>query len=111
MYIANSTADDLSAAYEKLYDARTKWREIGMQLKLDKDTLQCIDSETESHDHNSKCLRKMLTHRLEAVQCPLTWEMLCDCLRANTVGRNDVAEKIEQWMGEYFCVEQNHTSQ
>ena len=107
VYTANSTVDDLSTVYEKLHDACTKWHEIGMLLKVDKDTLQCIESKTESHDHNSKCLRKMLTHHLEAAQYSLTWKILCDCLRANTVGRNDVAEKIEQWMGEYFCVHQN----
>ena len=98
LYTANLTAKDLPTVYDNLYDARTKWREIGMQLKLDKDTLQCIESETESQDHNSKCLRKMLTHHLEAVECPLTWELLCDCLRSPTVSRNDVAEKIEQWL-------------
>ena len=80
-----------------------------MLLKVDKDTLQCIDSETESQDHHSKCLRKMLTHHLEAVQCPLTWELLCDCLRANTVSRYDVAEKIEQWLrGECLLYEPCH---
>ena len=87
--------------YQKLYDARTKWYEIGMQLNVDSETLSSIESETDSEDHHGKCLRKMLTRRLQAVNLPLTWTLLCGCLRAGTVGRNDAAEKIEKWKGEW----------
>ena len=89
------TSEDLPTILEKLLKARTKWFEIGMKLKLDIETLNCIETETEGHD---KCLRKMLIRRLQAVQGTLTWKLLCNCLRSPTVGRNDVANEIEGWI-------------
>ncbi len=86
--------DELLPLYDKLYDARTKWFDIGLNLNINNDDLSAINV------LNSKppeiCLREMLTERLHSGG-PLSWRDVCDCLRSSTVKRNDVAEKIEEW--------------
>ena len=90
------TIDDLQEVYVQLDDACTKWYNIGLALKLDVTALDKIESSKK--DDVSACLREMLKHRLQADSSPLTWGDLCDSLRCCTVGRNDVAEKIEKWV-------------
>ena len=85
------TADDLSTVYMKLYSARTRWFNIGILVKIDRTTLECI--RVRNRDDPDGCLREMLTHRLQA-EGPLTWRDLCNCLRSPIVGRDDVAEEI-----------------
>ncbi len=76
-----------------LFRARSKWENIGLELKIDAETLKCIKSHNkECHD---ACLHDMLMHRLEAVGS-LTWSLLCKCLRSPLVERNDVASEIEK---------------
>ena len=89
------TTDDLSTIINKLYKARTEWIDIGLYLRVDIDTLKSIGSRCQ--DHPKKCLREMLTHRLQSCG-PLTWRDLCDCLKSEPVGRNDVAQEIEEWL-------------
>ncbi len=84
--------NDLSTLYERLFIARNEWCDIGLKLKLSIESLNEIELKL-----NSKtCLRKMLAKRLEAVG-PLSWREVCACLRSPTVGRNDVADTIEEW--------------
>ena len=91
----NLTIDDLSALNEKLFQARTKWFEIGLSLNVDNETLKSIN--IRNHENPDKCLIEMLTHRVQAI-APLTWRTVCVCLRSPTVGRNDVAKGIEEEM-------------
>ncbi len=84
--------DDLSTLYERLFTARNEWCDIGLKLKLSIESLNEIELK-----HNSKtCLRKMLEKQLKTVG-PLSWREVCACLRFPTVGRNDVADIIEEW--------------
>ena len=87
--------DDLPTLYERLFPARAKWRNIGLKLKVEPDTLKAIASK---HNNPDDCLREMLTKRLQAVGS-LSWREVCNCLRSRIVDRNDVhvAEKIEEW--------------
>ncbi len=85
--------DDLPTLYERLFPARAKWRNIGLKLKVEPDTLEAIASK---HNNPDDCLREMLTKRLQAVGS-LSWREVCNCLRSPIVDRNDVAEKIEEW--------------
>ena len=82
--------------YVQLDDACTKWYNIGLALKLGPTALDKIKLSTE--DDVSASLREMLKHRLQACSSPLTWGDLCDSLKCHTVGRNDLAEKIEKWV-------------
>ena len=73
-----------------LYQARNKWRFIGLGLKVQSDDLEAIQ------DNNKKvedCLRCMLTKWLEKSENN-TWEAIVQVLRKRTVGRHDVASQI-----------------
>ena len=85
--------DDLQDVYTKLYEARGKWFEIGLALKLKFTILKAI--EIEQSNNQSDCLREMLAYRIQSGG-PLTWTDLCNCLRHPTIGRNDLATKPDQ---------------
>ena len=73
-----------------------QWCELGGALGLDIDTLSTINCD---HRHDVQtCLREMLTKRLQSGG-PLSWKVLCDCLKSPTVKRNDLATEIEQKIG------------
>ena len=74
-----------------------QWREFGGALGLDQDTLSAID--TDHRGNVQVCLREMLIKRLQ-IGHPLSWKILCDCLRSPTVKRGDVAAEIEQERGD-----------
>ena len=79
--------------YDKLHPARTEWFNIGLTLNLPIESLKEIDL---LHKQDPKtCLCTMLTRRLDAG--PLSWGEVCDCLRYPIVGRNNLAEAIEEW--------------
>ena len=84
--------DDLGDVYTKLYDARNKWFDIGLALKINYITLECIRSEKSD---TSDGLRRMLAHRIQSGG-PLTWTDLSGCLRHPTVERNDLANILDQ---------------
>ena len=90
------TLSDHQEVYERLFGVRVQWRELGGALGLDQDTLSAIDTK---HRGNAQvCLREMLTKRLQSGG-PLSWRVLCDCLKSPTVRRDDVAEEIERGKG------------
>ena len=91
------TTSDHQEVFERLVGVRVQWRELGGALGLDQDTLSAIDT-----DHRGKvkvCLCEMLTKRLQSGG-PLSWRVLCDCLRSPTVRRYDVAAEIERGTGD-----------
>ncbi|XP_064397672.1 uncharacterized protein LOC135344400 isoform X3 [Halichondria panicea] len=84
---------DMRTLYDKLHPARTEWFNIGLTLNLPIESLKEIDL---LHKQDPKtCLCTMLTRRLDAG--PLSWGEVCDCLRYPIVGRNNLAEAIEEW--------------
>ena len=85
------TQEDTSTIYDKLFNARTKWFNIGLTLKVDNETLQSI--RIRHREDPDKCLLEMIAYTLKA--CSLTWRDLCDCLRSPTVAHNELAEEIE----------------
>ena len=86
------TLDDLSPVYDKLIKAAVKWFNLGLKLEVSPDTL--INIRDECRDKNHICLREMLIDRLNTAT--LTYSEICQSLRSPTVGRNDVAEAIEE---------------
>ena len=90
------TLSDHQEVYERLVGVRVQWRDLGGALGLDQDTLSAID--TMHRGDVQVCLREMLIKRLQSGG-PLSWRVLCDCLRSPTVKRHDVAEEIEQKIG------------
>lgn len=81
---------DLPSVYDAVYDARVKWYEIGMVLKVDIATLDTISNDAKGTDN---CLRKMLQEWLQTGK-DKTWKALADALRNRTVARPDIADKL-----------------
>lgn len=85
------TIDQLDEVYEKVFDAKNKWYNLGLALKVGESTLTSIKKKC--HDTPEDCLREMLAHRLNTAK--LTWDVLCTALRKKTVGHNVIADEIE----------------
>ena len=81
---------------KRLVGASVKWYDLGRALGLDQDTLSVID--VKYGGDVQYCLHEMLTKRLLSDD-PLSWRILCDCLRSSGVRREDVAMEIEKTIG------------
>ena len=95
------TTNDLKDVYEALFNVRTKWYDIGLELDVDPETLKSVSRKQREDDDD--CLKEMLLFRLKftfAFPCVLTWKLIIDSLRAKIVARNDVANEVEQWLSE-----------
>ena len=84
------TGEDLKKVYETIFDAREKWYQIGLQLKVDANTLDSIKDEEKSYEEK---LLRMLKYWLRA-GIDRSWEALDKALRNKTVDRPDVADKL-----------------
>ena len=80
--------------HTKLHEARAEWFNLGQCLEVDHTTLCSIRDDRKFRDDTDR-LREMLVHRLRFSN-PLTWTILCDCLREPIVARGDVASKLEK---------------
>ncbi len=93
--------EDLDTVYGELISASAEWKNIGLGLKIDPNTLAAIHT-----DCPSDC-KKALLEMLEVwfnTKEP-TWEKLCLCLRKKTVMRNTLAAEIHDYVlekGIYF---------
>ncbi len=85
------TLDDLNSVYKNLIKAAGNWFSLGLDLGLDFDALNDI---SDKHRDNKTRLCNIIAARLKTG--PLTYSEICQSLKASTVGRNDVAEAIEE---------------
>lgn len=91
---------DFKDIYEALFDARTKWQDIGLELGVDPETLRSI--RREQREYNDDCLKEMLHFRLKYMYpktmfpSAITWQLIIESLRAKAVYRHDVANEIER---------------
>ena len=83
--------EDFAEVQEALWEARSKWHNIGIQLKLKVHELECINAEQCSLDDK---FSEMIKIRLRKVE-PCTWRDFCDALNHPTVGMPNVAEKLK----------------
>ena len=87
------TTNDLKEILDKLWDVRTKWFDIGIQLSLKVSDLDAI--KLSNNNKPGDCFREMLTHRLR--QLPgASWENLLCALSLETVGYCSFAESIRK---------------
>ncbi len=95
------TLSDILEVYEKVRSASPDWFNLGLALKLSYTDLTNIQ---EKHNgDNYVCLRETLARRLQS-DVPLTWGGMCTALRHSTVGRNNVAVKLEEcFQSEWLC--------
>ena len=82
--------NDLGDVLDELYEARRKWYNIGLKLKVPVDVLDNIDP--------NDGLREVLKNWLKST-CSKTWKVLIDALNAPSVGEHALAENLgEKYM-------------
>ena len=83
--------DDFAQVQEALWEARSKWHNIGTRLKLGVFDLDCINSEPGfGLDDKFNLMIKTRLKRME----PCTWRDLYDALNHPTVDMPSVANKF-----------------
>ena len=77
-----------------LWDARSKWRNIGIAVELKPSALASIASENPNSDGDK--LTAVLTEWFKQIDPEPSWEQLVKALRSPAVDFPDIARKIEQ---------------
>ena len=83
-------SEPFQTAFEKLFDVRNDWYNLGHALNIDTEDLRSLKGKKPD-----ECLREILTIRRQRGG-PLTLREVCTALRARTVGRSNAADKIER---------------
>ena len=80
-----------------LWDARAKWRDIGLCIGVDEGTLDTMKGK------DGDCLNGILSHWLRGVynpkqknSKPRTWHTLIEALRSRVVNEEAMASKLEK---------------
>ena len=84
---------DLGTVRKELHEARTKWYDIGLELKVPVGTLDSIRVQS---DDTKECLLEALKHWLKTVDPKPTWQALVDALRSCVVEENQLANSLEE---------------
>ena len=87
------TSGDLKKVLDSLWEARTEWFYIGIQLDMRTSDLKVIKKD---HDEAGLCFTEMLTDWLKRMHPPPTWEALVDALKSQTVGYEQLADTIQK---------------
>ena len=82
---------DLSTVRNEIHDIRTKWLDIGVELKVKISTLKSI--ETRYVDPKDR-LREVISEWLKANDYP-TWQSLVDALRTRVIDEPKLAAELE----------------
>ena len=83
---------DLCKVQRAAWNARTKWYNIGLELKIDPETLNVIEGNNKDIDN---CFRAMLTTWLKTVDPKPTLAALAEALRSPMVGHEHLAEQLQ----------------
>ena len=81
--------NDLGPLQEVLHDVRSKWYDIGIQLKVSIGTLDTIKANA---GDDKECLREMLKEWLKRLSPLPTNNSLITALQSRTVGENRLAK-------------------
>ena len=81
----------LNTVRNEIHDARTKWYDIGLELKVPESTLKSIESR---YEDDKICLREVIAAWLRAND-QATWESLVDALRTRVVDEPRLAADLE----------------
>ena len=87
------TTADLRNVRNSVWDARTKWYDIGIELKIDVSVLESIEQDK---DNVGSRLTAMLTGWLRQTTPSPTWKALVEALKNPTVECGHLAESIEK---------------
>ena len=83
---------DLPQVFRAVFDARTKWYDIGLELKIDPASLDAIQEDNPRNAQN--CLRDMLKKWLRRSQPKATWRALVEALESPLVDEGLLASMI-----------------
>ena len=92
MTIDQLTIEDLKTVKKAVWSARTKWKDIGLELDIIQTDLDAIET---AHRDIGRCLTEMLTLWLKKVDPPPTWSTLVAALQDPTIGYGDLAKELE----------------
>ena len=84
--------DNFRDVQEAIWEARPKWYNIGVRLKLEVSDLDAIDAES-GIDLEEK-FNRMIKSWLKRIE-PRTWMVLCEALKHPTVAMPNVADKVK----------------
>ena len=86
------TISDLAKVQSKIWDARTKWYNLELQLGVSVNTLDAIDcNNPKSCD---QCFTDMIKEWLRTSDLQRTWEALAKALESPQVGQSNLAKQI-----------------
>ena len=85
------TLEDLSEVRGALFEARAKWYDIGIELKLSIGTLNTI---REDFPQAADCLREMCINWLKCIDPSPSWAALAKALESPPVGEGHLAEQL-----------------
>ena len=86
------SVNELGLVQEESFNARTKWYDLGLMLKVPVNSLDSIRSQFED---KSEQLREMLKSWLKSTHKP-SWVCLVNALRCQAVGEMKLAEALEE---------------
>ena len=93
----------LKALLNVLHSVRASWYDIGLELDIPHNELDCFK---QNHTDPKDLLREMLKHWLDTAVDPRpTWEAVVAALRAPIVDKIRVAEQLES----KYCAPVQHT--
>ena len=82
----------LQSVYIAVYEARSKWRNIGRSLKVSEGTIASIH-----HSDDGECLHAVLTSWIQTGNAVI--QDLLRALENRTVSRHDIAKEIRDLQG------------
>ena len=88
------TVRDLKTVCKAVWDARTKWLDIGLELDLNITDLNAIRAEYRGDI--GMCFMEMLTLWLKQVDPPPTWSAMIDALKEPIIGFEHLGEEVER---------------
>ena len=89
------TVSDLAKVQDKIWEARTKWYQVGLLLGVSVDTLDVIQY---NHPTNcDQCITDMIKEWLRASDLQRTWEVLAKALESPQVGHSNLAKQIRSY--------------
>ena len=93
MHADRLTLTDLRSVKNKTWKARSKWQDIGLELKLEKTDLDTI---RKKHGSDADvCFEEMLSMWLKQTESRPTWSKMIRALKTPAVGYQELAEHIE----------------
>ena len=87
------SVDDLPTVQRTLYEVKTEWYNLGLELGLRVATLDSIDARYNSDP--SQCFRQFLKEWLKGVNPLPTWQAMVNALKSPTVAQPRLAQQIE----------------